>query len=69
MNSFTVCSLYMYLAQWTSADIDDLLDQLPSPVLLLGDFNAHSSLWGGNKLDRKGKLIEDILLKHSLSFR
>ena len=48
------------------SDIDDLITQLPTPVLLLGDFNAHSSQWGCTKTDSRGKLIEDALLKHNL---
>jgi len=39
----------------------------PSPILLLGDFNAHSTLWGCCKTDLRGKMIEDLLLKHNLS--
>jgi len=35
-------------------------------ILLLGDFNAHSSLWGCSKTDVRGKLVGD-LLEHNLS--
>ena len=38
-----------------------MLDQLPSPFLLLGDFNAHNTLWGGDILDSEGMVIEDII--------
>ncbi|KAL9698940.1 hypothetical protein quinque_002381 [Culex quinquefasciatus] len=51
------------------AEIEDklaqLVPQLPSPVVLLGDFNAHSPLWGGNHIDQRGKAIESILGKHN----
>jgi len=50
----TICSLYFPpSAKWSINDITDLVEQLPSPVLLLGDFNAHKPLWGSNKIDRK----------------
>jgi ribonuclease HI len=39
----------------------DLMLELPSPVLLMGDFNAHNPLWGGNSLDSRGKIIEDLI--------
>jgi len=42
------------------------LSQLPPPVLITGDFNSHSTLWGGSKLDRRGKMVEDILTKHNM---
>jgi len=48
-------------------DFDILITQLPLPILLLGDFNAHSSLWDCSKTNVRGKLVEDILLKHNLS--
>ena len=56
----TICSIYLPPhAAFTNADIQSLLDQLPSPFLLLGDFNAHNPLWGGDILDSEGKVIED----------
>ena len=30
-------------------------------VVLCGDFNAHSPLWGGVRLDRNGRVIEELL--------
>ena len=44
----------------------DLLQQLPPPILITGDFNSQSTLWGYTKLDRRGKVGEDILIKHNL---
>ena len=38
-----------------------MLGQLPSTFLLLGDFNAHNPLWGGDILDSEGMVIEDII--------
>jgi len=51
---------------FNSNDFNDLLSQLPSPILITGDFNSHSTLWGGTKLDRQGKMVQDILTKHNL---
>jgi len=43
---FTVCSIYLPpTTKYDNAVIDHFITQLPSPVLLLGDFNAHSHLW------------------------
>ena len=52
---------------FNSTDLENLIAQLPPPILLLGDFNAHSTLWGCCKTDLRGKMIEDLLLKHNLS--
>jgi len=51
---------------FNSNDFNDLLSQLSSSVLITGDFNSHSTLWGGTKLDCRGKMVEDILTKHIL---
>jgi len=64
----TVCSLYLSpSSKYSNADLEDFIDQLPPPVLILGDFNAHSSLWGCTKTGIRGKLVEDLLLKQNLS--
>ena len=58
----TVCSIYLPPdLNYEIRDIQTLIDQLPAPFLLLGDFNAHNPLWGGQTLDDKGKVIESLL--------
>ena len=58
----TVCSIYLPGANgFTNNDLQNLMNQLPPPFLLLGDFNAHNPLWGGNDLDNYGRIVEDIL--------
>ena len=57
--AITVCSIYLPpTAKYDNAVIDNFITQLPSPVLLLGDFNAHKgrnlidvwfNLWGYQK--------------------
>ena len=47
-------------------DLEDLIKQLLPPFVIAGDFNSHNTLWGCNKLDRRGKLVEDILTKRNL---
>ena len=58
----TICSVYIppryKLGQ---AEIDALVDQLPTPFLLLGDFNAHSVLWGCRDSNPLGRTMESVL--------
>ena len=43
----SICSIYLPPNnEIDEQEIDNLITQLPSPHLLLGDFNAHSKLWG-----------------------
>ncbi|KAL5013851.1 hypothetical protein ScPMuIL_008121 [Solemya velum] len=40
--------------------------ELPSPVVLCGDFNAHNPLWGSERLDAKGRVIDSLLERTDL---
>ena len=75
----TLCSLYLeptlenFLTdhsgnprQLILADLQNLIDQLPTPFILMGDFNAKHTLWGGTICDRWGNLIEELLDRNDL---
>ena len=49
-----------------SQHLDSLLQQLPSPYIILGDFNGHNILWGNKNNDSRGKLIEKFLTKNDI---
>ena len=67
--SITVCSVYLPpTSKWTKNDLqEDLINQVPPPIVLLGDFNAHSNEWGCSKNDSKGKMISDLMVQRNLS--
>ena len=48
--------------------MDRLLQQLPSPYILLGDFSGHNILWGGQNNDSRGELIENFITKNDICF-
>jgi endonuclease/exonuclease/phosphatase family metal-dependent hydrolase len=61
----TFCNVY--LPEWAPATAPNLLDlvsQLPHPYVLLGDFNAHSPLWGDTMADGsgRGRVCSNLLL-------
>jgi len=63
----TVCSLYNSRSHDLSeAALNHLLQQLPPPVLLLGDFNSYSTLWGSNTTDARGTIIESFIASNNL---
>ena len=43
------------------SDLQDLVNQLPAPYILMGDFNAKHTLWGDNTCDRWGGIIESLI--------
>ena len=61
----TICSIYLPPGvNPTLKQLTDLQDQLPKPLLIVGDFNAHSPLWyRGDTTDCRGKMVEDLLTK------
>ena len=65
--TFTLCSVY--LPPSSPIDIkklDHLIDQLPKPFIVMGDFNSHHTLWGCTDTNDKGRIIEDFITGHDL---
>ena len=59
----TVCSTYLPPTdQGTEEDMKELMEQLPAPMILLGDFNV----WGSEKMSTRGRMIEKILNRYNL---
>lgn len=61
----TICSIYIPPDQNPQlAAIENLIQQLPAPYILTGDFNAYNVLWNYKNIsytNQRGKLIEQIL--------
>jgi hypothetical protein len=63
----TLCSVYLPpSSNWSHTDLLDLVTQLPAPVMFVGDFNAHNSLWGCPPIDNKGLEVADFILQSNL---
>ena len=65
--TITLCSVYLPPSlQIDIQKLDHLIDQLPKPFLLMGDFNSHHTLWGCTNTNDKGRTIEDFINTHDL---
>ena len=56
----TVTLCFVYLPPSSPNDarkLDNLINQLPKPFILMGDFNSHHSLWGCTDTNEKGRNI------------
>ena len=42
-------------------ELKKLIDQLPRPFILLGDFNSHNTLWGCKDTNKKGRMLEKVI--------
>ena len=54
--TITVCSVYIPPNEEPrELELNNLIEQLPRPFIIQGDFNSHNEIWGSKKTDKKGK--------------
>ena len=46
--------------------LEQLIAQLPSPYMLLGDFNAHNVVWGSDSDNNRGNVIYKFISDNNL---
>ena len=64
---YTICSLYLEPSlNILYSDLEDLINQLVPPFLVVGDLNAHNTLWGCSRTNNKGQIIEKLLNENSI---
>ena len=69
INSVRLCICNIYLPNNRNIDeyeINKLIQQLPKPFLIVGDFNSHNSIWGSKNTDIRGKQLEKIIDNENL---
>ena len=65
--NLTVCNIYSSRSHQLSPSLlNDLYNQLPTPCLILGDFNAYSSVWNCTSTDSRGRSMEEFILANNL---
>ena len=64
-----VClAMYTGSNKITKQQLLEIMNQLPRPIVLMGDLNAHHELWGRRNLwDQRGKRLEDIIVTEELN--
>jgi len=64
----TICNVYSSRSHTLSEELlNTLYNQLPPPVILVGDFNGFNPLWGCNSVDVRGREIEKFITSNSLN--
>ena len=59
---YTVLSLYLPPSDAISRrNLLNLFHQLPSPFLVLGDFNGRHHMWGDEVSNQRGNIVADII--------
>ncbi|XP_072403106.1 uncharacterized protein [Diabrotica undecimpunctata] len=65
----SICNVYLPSDKQVSSDsFCRLLEQLPRPRIILGDFNAHNIIWGSDHTSVRGSSIADILDQLNINF-
>jgi exonuclease III len=63
----TFCNIYLHHDdEVNDNNLENLVSQLGENFLLLGDFNAHNTLWGSKVSNSRGKTIERLIDNHNL---
>jgi len=64
----TVCCIYTSPSHTlTHALLQQLLAQLPAPVVIVGDFNGHNTAWGCSTTNPRGTIMEEFALHNNLN--
>lgn len=65
--TFTVIAAYIAPAcNFDPTRLDDIIRQCKSPVLVVGDFNAHNIAWGSVRTTRRGRELLELADSHDL---
>lgn len=69
---FPVSVVSFYLPNGTSSDLKNqlrhVLEQIPEPIILLGDCNGHHRIWGSKANNSRGMLLADVANEFNINF-
>lgn len=66
-NIVHVCNIYIPPNQNTNLEeYSRLLEQIPTPRIILGDFNSHNILWGSETTNTAGKTLATLIDNENL---
>ena len=57
----TICSIYIPPQDPINKELNNLINQLPKPYILMGDFNSHNILWGSRTTSKRGQTLEKMI--------
>ena len=65
--TITLCSVYLpphNHFNFNPKDLQDVINQLPSPFIVMGDFNGHHTLLGCEEVNNRGQQLENLILNN-----
>ena len=64
---YTVASIYLPPHDPFKDELEIVLEQLPTPFILLGDFNGRNLLWGDTLSNQRGGVLESIFQEREVA--
>ena len=65
--TISICSICIQpRSKIVEKDLDEIVNQLPTSFLPLGDFNGHNFIWGWDDVNDKDGIIENFINKNNL---
>lgn len=65
--TITVINFYNPCKQLVLSELDKVRECVNTPVIWVGDFNSHNPLWGSNKKDNNGMVVEEFLETYNMA--
>ena len=66
--TITIANIYLPgSANFVRGEMCRIINSLPNPKILVGDFNAHNTVWGNEFTDRRGRILEAIFVEQGLN--
>ena len=66
--TITICNIYSSNHQVINYNLlYNIYQQLPQPILIVGDFNAYNILWGCRETKARGREIENFIITNNLN--
>ena len=66
--TITIANIYLPgSANFELGEMCKIINSLPNPKIIVGDFNAHNTVWGNESTDRRGRILEAIFVEQGLN--
>ena len=66
--TITIVNYYNPCKQISDVEIDSLINKVndKTKTIIVGDFNSHNTIWGSDKTNTNGRLVENFVLQNDL---
>uniref|UniRef100_A0A0K8VCQ2 Endonuclease/exonuclease/phosphatase domain-containing protein n=1 Tax=Bactrocera latifrons TaxID=174628 RepID=A0A0K8VCQ2_BACLA len=58
---FSIVTCYIP-SKFNAGELIGVINAVPAPTIIIGDFNAWSPLWGSTFSNGRGQIVEDVIL-------